>query len=205
MKKLILILLLIQSQIVSSQTMFVNQDSVNIYFQEIINQYRIKNNLGTLTVERIYRPFTDSWSSYMMSHNYCGHGVGVDSFGSRVSGFEPTKQIICVENVVGPWDFEKTLPSDLQDPNYNKFYKKVVNGVTYKHQLTKKEISELLRVEEEIGEGLDINKNVALFIFYNWKNSPSHNDAMLESKTNKFYVSVHFDGTRITASYLASE
>ena len=205
MKKLILILLLIQRQIVSSQTMFVNQDSVNIYFQEIINQYRIKNNLGTLTVELIYRPFTDSWSSYMMSHNYCGHGVGVDSFGSRVSGFEPTKQIICVENVVGPWDFEKTLPSDLQDPNYNKFYKKVVNGVTYKHQLTKKEISELLRVEEEIGEGLDINKNVALFIFYNWKNSPSHNDAMLESKTNKFYVSVHFDGTRITASYLASE
>jgi hypothetical protein len=141
----------------------------------------------------------------MMAHNYCGHGIGVDSFGSRVGSFEPAKQLVCVENVVGPWDFEKTLPSDLQDPNYNKFYKKVVDGVTYKYQLTKKEISELLRVEEEISEGLDINKNVALFIFYNWKNSPAHNEAMLETKTNKFYVSVHFDGTRITASYLASE
>jgi hypothetical protein len=141
----------------------------------------------------------------MMVHNYCGHGVGIDSFGNRVNGFSPTKQLICVENCVGPWDFEKTLPSDSQDPNYNKFYKKVVNGVTYKYQLTKTEIGKLLTVEDEIGQGLNVNKNIALFIFYNWKNSPSHNDAMLDSKTNKFYVSVHFDGTRITASYLASE
>jgi uncharacterized protein YkwD len=205
MKKLILILLLIQSQIVSSQTMFVNQDSVNMYFREIINQYRIKNNLGTMSVEYVYRPFTDNWSNYMSIHNYCGHGVGNDSFGSRVNRFGPAIGLYCTENCVGPWDFEKTLPSDLDDPNYNKFYKKTVGGVTYKYQLTKNEISRFLTIEEEIGQGLDINKNIALFIFYNWKNSPSHNDAMLDSTTNKFYVSVHFDGTKITASYLASE
>lgn len=193
--------------------MFVNQDSVNIYFQEILNQYRVsvKENLGTMSVEYVYRPFTDSWSNFMSIHKYCGHGNGDDSFVSRVNRFQPLNGLYCTENVIGPWNFKKqTMPSELDDPNYNKFYTKTVGGVTYKYQLTKNEISRFLTIEEEIGQGLDINKNIALFIFYNWKNSPSHNDAMLDSTTNKFYISIHLsgddkNGTTITASYLATK
>ena len=61
MKKLILILLLIQSQIVVSQTTSVSQDSVNIYFQNIVNQYRINNNRNGLSIDTTLSPFTKSW------------------------------------------------------------------------------------------------------------------------------------------------
>lgn len=207
MKKLFLFLFLLQTKLLFSQIV-VNQDSVNFYFQQVLNDYRLKNNLTPLVVDATYKPFVDSWSTYMMSHNYCGHGVGVYSFDNRVNTFEPLKNKIIAnvsptENVAGPWDFNSTLPSDPDDVNYS-YYTKVSNGVSYKYKLTTNEIQNLVVVENEISDNINVNKNIALFIFYLWKNSPSHNEAMLSPYVHGFYVSVKFIGTKVTASYLAS-
>lgn len=204
MKKLILILLLIQSQIVVSQTMTVSQDSVNTYFQNILNQYRINNNRNGLSIDTTLSPFTKSWSEYMLKQNYCGHGNGEESFQNRAIYFEPTRQLYCVENVVGPWDFNKDLPYDIEDPNYSYYTKIGLDGTDYQYKLSDVEISTLVESEHEITKGVDVNKNMAIFIFYSWKNSPSHNDALLDSNTTKFYVSITMVGTRMTASYLAT-
>jgi len=204
MKKLILILLLIQSQIVVSQTMTVSQDSVNTYFQNILNQYRINNNRNGLSIDTTLSPFTKSWSEYMLKQNYCGHGNGEESFQNRAIYFEPTRQLYCVENVVGPWDFNKDLPYDIEDPNYSYYTKIGLDGTDYQYKLSDVEISTLVESEHEITKGVDVNKNMAIFIFYSWKNSPSHNDALLDSNTTKFYVSITMVGYRMTASYLAT-
>ena len=204
MKKLILILLLIQSQIVVSQTTRVSQDSVNIYFQNIVNQYRVLNNLNGLSIDTTLSPFTKNWSEYMLVQNYCGHGNDGESFQNRAINFEPTKELYCVENVAGPWDFTKDLPYDVEDPSYSYYTKIGLDGLDYQYKLTMNEIRSLLDAENKIGEGVDINKNIAVFIFYLWKNSPSHNDALLDFNTTKFYVSITTHGTKITASYLAT-
>jgi uncharacterized protein YkwD len=204
MKKLILILLLIQSQIVVSQATTVSQDSVNIYFQNIVNQYRINNNRNGLSIDTTLSPFTKSWSEYTLERNYCGHGDGDESFENRAIRFEPTRLLYCTENVVGPWDFNKDLPYDIEDPNYSYYTKIGLDGTDYQYKLSDVEISTLVESEHEITKGVDVNKNMAIFIFYSWKNSPSHNDALLDSNTTKFYVSITMVGYRMTASYLAT-
>jgi len=204
MKKLILILLLIQSQIVVSQTTTVSQDSVNIYFQNILNQYRIINNRNGLSIDTTLSPFTKNWSEYMLKQNYCGHGIGDESFINRAIRFEPTALLYCSENVAGPWDFNKDLPYDIEDPSYGYYTKIGLDSTDYQYKLTTTEINTLVNVEHKIGEGVDVNKNIAIFIFYLWKNSPSHNDGLLDYNTTKFYVSITMVGTRMTASYLAT-
>jgi len=109
-----------------------------------------------------------------------------------------------VENVVGPWDFNKDLPYDIEDPNYSYYTKIGLDGTDYQYKLSDVEISTLVESEHEITKGVDVNKNMAIFIFYSWKNSPSHNDALLNYNTTKFYVSITMVGTRMTASYLAT-
>ncbi len=195
---------MIQSQIVVSQTTTVSQDSVNIYFQNILNQYRINNNRNGLSIDTTLSPFTKNWSDYTLERNYCGHGDGEESFQNRVIRFEPTRLLYCTENVVGPWDFNKDLPYDIEDPNYGYYTKIGLDGTDYQYKLTSVEISTLVDSEHKISEGVDVNKNMAIFIFYSWKNSPSHNDALLDSITTKFYVSITMVGTRMTASYLAT-
>ncbi len=195
---------MIQSQIVVSQTTTVSQDSVNIYFQNILNQYRINNNRNGLSIDTTLSPFTKNWSDYTLERNYCGHGDGEESFQNRVIRFEPTRLLYCTENVVGPWDFNKDLPYDIEDPNYGYYTKIGLDGTDYQYKLTSVEISTLVDSEHKISEGVDVNKNIAIFIFYSWKNSPSHNDALLDCITTKFYVSITMVGTRMTASYLAT-
>jgi uncharacterized protein YkwD len=131
MKKLILILLLIQSQIVVSQTTTVSQDSVNIYFQNILNQYRIINNRNGLSIDTTLSPFTKNWSEYMLKQNYCGHGIGDESFINRAIRFEPTALLYCSENVAGPWDFNKDLP--LQNDNKFRFREEIRANANLNH------------------------------------------------------------------------
>lgn len=204
MKRLILILLLVKSQIVVSQTNRISQDSINIYFQNIVNEYRVNNNLSSLSIDTTLSPFTKNWSEYMFKQNYCGHGVGDESFENRAINFVSIRELYCVENVAGPWDFTKDLPYDVEDPNYTYYTKIGLDGLDYKYKLTNTEIHTLLDVENKIGEGVNINKNIAVFVFYLWKNSPSHNEALLDYQTTKFYVSITYVGTKITASYLAT-
>lgn len=195
---------MIQSQIVVSQTTRVSQDSVNIYFQNIVNQYRISNNLNGLSIDTTLSPFTKNWSEYMLAQNYCGHGVGDESFENRAINFVSIRELYCVENVAGPWDFTNDLPYDVEDPSYAYYTKIGQDSLDYYYKLTDSEIRTLLDVENKIGEGVNINKNIAVFLFYIWKNSPSHNEALLDYETTKFYVSITYLGTKMTASYLAT-
>gem|GEM_PF-5348461 len=85
------------------------------------------------------------------------------------------------------------------------YYTKIgLDGFDYQYKLTNTEIQTLINVENKIGEGVNINQNIAVFIFYLWKNSPSHNEGLLDYHTTKFYVSITYVGTKITASYLAT-
>lgn len=208
MKKLILFLFLIQSNLLFSQIR-VNQDSVNYYFQEIVNNYRAKYNLSPLSVESGFKSFTDSWSKYMLVHNYCGHGEGTYTFRNRILRFDTTNpNVYYLENCAGPWNFVKELPSEPDDVNY-KYYTKTITTpdgkkIDYKYKLTVSEIKRLCEIEDEISLGINLNENMAWYVFYLWKNSPEHNDGLLDPKTNKFYVSICLSGTNMSSSYLAS-
>jgi len=47
------------------------------------------------------------------------------------------------------------------------YYTKIgLDGFDYQYKLTNTEIQTLINVENKIGEGVNINQNIAVFIFY---------------------------------------
>ncbi len=152
----------------------VNEDSVNYYFTQIINEYR--GERLKLETDTTLKPFSDYWAQYLyyikrtkdsseFYSDYYHHGIGDNQFKNRKRRYS---NLINSENAIEPWDVKWT-PVFLGDKSTG-----------------------------------SINKDVARYIFHLWKNSPSHNEVMLLEETKYFYLSTYIVNGKITVSYVGS-
>lgn len=179
MKKLVILLLLTPT--VGLTQPKVNQDSLLVYFTKIINNYRVKNGLGTLSVDPQIKPLTDYQSKKMGETGIVGHGTGSESFSNRVArcGCLPDYEII-LENCTELMTPDKPFPADVSSyPNVEPYIEK-----SYAGELTQYEY--------------------AYYAFLMWKNSAPHNKGMLNPDTKHFYLSSYRKNGRTYLCYIAT-
>ncbi len=178
MKKLIILLLLTPT--VGLTQPRVNQDSLLVYFTQIINNYRVKNGLGTLTVDPKMKVMTDYWSMRMGQMNVVGHGSGNDDFGLRA------KRCNCIP------------PSEIILENCTEL---MTPDVPFKTKV--QSYPELIPYIENSYAGNLTQYQYAYYAFLMWKNSPPHHESMLNSKTKYFYLSSYRKNGHTYLCYIA--
>lgn len=178
MKNLILFLLLFPS-LCFSQT-DVNQDSLLFHFTTIINQYRVKNGLNKLVVDPKIKEVTDYWSKKMGESGVVGHGTGDNSFQNRIQKSKHlTSCELILENCTELMTPDKPIITDVKTYPELKPY---IDG-SYLKILTQYEY--------------------AMYGFLMWKNSPPHNQGMLDPTTKSFYISSFRRNGRTYLCYIA--
>ena len=155
----------------------INTDSLNYYFTEILNQHRTKQNLKSMKNDILFQPFTKQWSNFMSKNNYVGHGVGGNSFQSRLNKTN-LGTTIRVENC-------SFIPMNNWNPNYKQ--------------------TKLKPFVEQYNSGEISQFGIALLVFYTWWNSPPHYEGMMNPVTTKFYVSFTISPTGFYFSYLGTD
>lgn len=143
----------------------VNNDSVLYFFQLLVNDYRTINGLKPLSIDKKIKPFTDNWAKHMSKVNMVYHGVDTNSFSHRAKNFFP-KDIYCVENCCTITTPLKPTDAFINCP-----------------------IKELIPLLEKTYNGTATQFDYAHFAFILWKNSPDHNEALLDPNIVKFYLS----------------
>jgi uncharacterized protein YkwD len=161
MKKLYILLFFIPHVLFS-------QDSLNIYFEKILNQYRISNNLQPLKFDIELKKFADNHASYMAEMQLVTHGEGDYTLDNRWKKYsEKYKSYYAGENC-----------TELLVPQKN----------TLKN--IKSSVEELNPLLNKLLKNDPTTEDLALYAFIMWKNSKSHNELLLDSKMKYFYFSV---------------
>ncbi len=164
MKRLVVLLFFVPS-IGFGQTK-VNQDSLLYHFTKIINSYRAKNGLNPVSVDPKMKVLTDYWSKRMGEMGLVGHGSGYDSFQSRISREKSIPpSFIMLENC-----------TELMTPDVPKY-------------VTVESYPDLVWYIQK-SYACQLNQyQYAYYAFLMWKNSPPHNQSMLDPDTKYFYLS----------------
>jgi len=185
MKKLTLVLLVfplfVHSQVI------VNQDSLRYYFKMIINDYRISNGLKELQISPDIISHSDYWSKRMTEMEKCGHGEGDEVFSERVLNNvflreKSYKVENCAAMVSLPNKIENVainVPFFVSNPEIESYTRRA-----YRHDLNQYEI--------------------AYYAFIMWKNSHSHNIAMLEPIIRYFNISSHTNKKQTYFCFIAT-
>jgi uncharacterized protein YkwD len=162
MKNLLLILIVFPLSVRSQ--VIVNQDSLTYYFQQIINNYRRLHNLQPIIAEPQLRNHAEYWSKRMAEMGKCGHGEADENFSNRtLRNTYLNNKSYKVENCAAM----VSLSQKLANVNINVPFFKANTEI---ETLTKRAYNH------------DLNQyEIAYYVFVMWKNSPSHNLAMLES------------------------
>lgn len=146
------------------------QDSYNIDFKKIINDYRKDFNLDPIQIDTSLKKFADDHVNYMSHLQKVTHGENEFKFSNRWKNFRPNHSY-AGENCTELFVPKKTITG------------KIETSIT--------ELNPVL--EKIIREGPSI-KDLITYAFLLWKNSPSHNEFLLDKKIHFFYFSVKKNG-----------
>lgn len=147
----------------------VNNDSLVIYFGEVVNEYRIEHGLSSLSIEKKLEGFTKEWCTHMSGTRVVNHGIGEYSFDNRVYNYELIPpRTYCLENCGEGYCPDEPADKDITFSCSNKLLNPYIN------KMMKWECSQMEYAE---------------YILLLWKLSPPHNDALLSSRIAKFYIS----------------
>jgi len=192
MKRLILVLFVFP--VIGYSQVKVNEDSVNYYFEQILNEYR--GSVGGVSINKEYKPFTDHWTAYIYNlkktkdsasyySEYLIHGKGNESLEKRAERYSSLGMWL-FENEIETFNLNKPMSFD----NYKFNNLKNIDDRNY-----------LKYVGGKFG-GNYTNRDIAWFIFLMWKDSPTHNEVLLNPKATKFYITTYIVGNQITVSYV---
>lgn len=156
-----------------------NKDSVTIYFGQILNEYRYINNLQPLSIEYRLKNFTESHAKHMSEIGKVTHGNGSDTFYLRMRRYLNDVKIggeNCTEIIIPK---KGSLPKLI-------------------HQID--ELNPL--IANGLLNGFS-NYDVAKYAFIQWKHSKSHNEFLLNSDVNKYFLSYSNNNRRFYFEYVA--
>lgn len=183
MMKLLILLFLTPFTLLSQNR--VNGDSLVIYFDVLINKYRIDNGLNPIKVNYDLKNFTDEWSSHLSEVNRVYHGDGDLSFTNRVNNYPFIPSFTkCMENCTQAFLPSSPTPED----------EEIISDQT-----------QLLPYIEKIMKWNYTQKDFATYIMVAWKNSPSHNRSLLDPDINYYFVSSSDNGECAYFSWIAIE
>lgn len=136
-----------------------NDAPIIVHFEQILNEYRYSNGLNRIVIDESIKEFTDLRSKNLI-HDYSHNGFKENIKSFNLNGKSGGENIAIVRNV----------------SNNNKPY----------WSSNIKEIGDILN---KMAMGTSTNYDVALYCFLKWKNSPSHNDLLLNPKIKRFHLS----------------
>lgn len=163
----------------------VNDDSLIYYFNDIINRYRMDNDLSPIEINDNLKNFTEEWSNYQSVIDEVTHGSGDMSFTKRVERYSliPSNST-CLENCGDA--FTPSIPMD--DEDEVSCSREVLNP--YLNKMMKWKCTQ---------------KEYAEYIFLLWKSSPPHNSAMLDPRIHTYFVSSSANNEKTYFSFIGVE
>lgn len=188
----IIILFLLPIQTFAQSTF--NLDTINQIFLGIINEYRVENNLNPYTLDEGLAPFPLQQCQYMKK-NGVNHGEEGTKYSFRnrwryfINNYPSYREIqYRGENVAssyiplnGTGDWVSSVPYTEKD------------GVKIEYH----EFDDLL---VSINDGTCTDTCIAYHVFYQWKNSPGHNMAMLNPEFTTIYLGIERHGLYILSA-----
>lgn len=188
MKRLIIVFLLLPT-IGFSQTI-VNNKLLLSNFKKILNDYRWMYGLNPVEIDKNLKEFTDAWAKEMSEMGEVSHGENENSTSNRVNNYDYIKPgAHFVENC-----------TDLITPQKNVIKK---CKITHPNGTPWVEYEKITPYIEGSYSGKITQYQLAMYIFLLWKNSPSHDKAMLDKNVTHFYISSHRRGDLTYVSYIA--
>lgn len=171
MKKIIFVLCLFL--LTSFKTPNNNDVPIIVYFEEILNEYRVSNGLNRIEIDHSMKVFADSRSkSLMTDYSHNGFNENIHSYISDFTygGENIVKINIPKKDGIGNW-FSSV-----------------------------KEIEEILnKMSMETSTDYDIAK----YCFLKWKHSESHNELLVDEKIKRFYLSYQKTENHYYFSFIA--
>ena len=135
-------------------------DSVMYFFGKVLNEYRAQNGLNRLVVEHSLKNISESHAEYMLKNRIITHN-GLHEKKIELFPNQYVTENVAYTAIILPYSRMKTNDSVIL---------KLISD------------SKLVYLENSL------SFNLAITLFYQWKNSPGHNKVLLESKSTKFYL-----------------
>lgn len=155
------------------QTPNYEEKPIIVYFEQILNEYRVSNGLNPIEIDHSMKAFADSRSKSLMtdySHNGFNETIHSYIFDFTRGGENIVKIYIPKQDVIGNW------MSDVKEID------EILNKMT-------------LRTSTDY--------DVAKYCFLSWKHSESHNELLLDKKIKRFYLSYQKTESHYYVSFIA--